>query len=169
MNCATCQAALPELLLEPAAAQTEAVRAHLEACNSCRQELQSLQSTFALLDQWSAPEPSPWFDQRMAARLREEQATEPEGWLERLRSRLLFSTGRQLRPTLAGAFALALVLGGGAAANFSGLLQPHPPEASAAVQDLQILDRNDQTIQTMDQLLQDDSQNDDGTAAAPSS
>jgi hypothetical protein len=38
------------------------------------------------------------------------------------------------------------------------------PETSAAVQDLQILDKNDQALQTMDQLLQDDAAADDSTS-----
>jgi hypothetical protein len=37
------------------------------------------------------------------------------------------------------------------------------------VQDLQILDKNDQALQTMDQLLQDDSAADDGSTAPPTS
>ncbi|WP_433965124.1 hypothetical protein [Tunturiibacter gelidiferens] len=122
-----------------------------------------MQATFALLDTWQAPEPSPYFDQKLAVRLREEQALAPAGWFERLRSRLLFNTGRQLRPALAGGLALVLLLGGGAVANFTGF--PHStPETSAAVQDLQILDKNDQALQTMDQLLQDDAPADDSTA-----
>ena len=40
-------------------------------------------------------------------------------------------------------------------------------EASATVQDLQILDKNDQALQTMDQLLQDDSAGDDSATAPP--
>ena len=87
-------------------------------------------------------------------RLREEQALAPAGWFERLKTRLLFNTGRQFRPAMAGALALVLVVGGGTFANVSGFLQPKPG-ISAAVQDLQILDKNDQALQTMDQLLQD--------------
>ena len=102
------------------------------------------------------------------ARLRDEQAAAPESFFERLRSTLLFSTGRQLRPILAGALALVLAVGGGTAVTLSHVLHPATVEASAAVQDLQIIDRNDQAIQTMDQLLQDDSP-DDGTTATPAS
>ena len=169
MNCTVCRAALPDLLLDPAAGRALSMRAHLAECAGCREELRSLEATFALLGEWSAPEPSPWFDQRMAARLREEVASPPEGWFERMRSRLLFNTGRQLRPAMAGALALALALGGGAAASLSGVFHPHPEQVSAAVQDLQILDRNDQTFQTMDQLLQDDNQSDDTAGTSPSS
>jgi hypothetical protein len=79
---------------------------------------------------------------------------------------LLFNTGRQFRPALAGALALILLVGGGTFANLSGFGHS-TPHVSAAVQDLQILDRNDQALQTMDQLLQDDGPGDD--AAPPSS
>ena len=60
----------------------------------------------ALLDAWKAPEPSQYFDQKLAVLLREEQEKEPAGWLERLRERLLWNTGRQFRPALVGAMAL---------------------------------------------------------------
>lgn len=156
MNCQTCQTALPDLLLDPASPTALAAASHLSACPPCQAELSELQSTFALLDAFEAPEPSPWFDTRLAVRLREAQAAPPESLWQRFVATLQFSTGRHLRPALAGAFALILLLGGGTAAQLSGVFQ-HPPQASAAVQDLQILDRNDQAFQTMDQLLDDPS------------
>ncbi len=164
MNCKDCQAALPDVLLDPASACAARAKSHLAGCPICLEELDSLQATFHLLDAWEAPEPSPWFDQRLSIRLRQEIAARPEDWLERMRSRLLFSTGRQLRPALAGALALALLVGGGTAASISGVLDAKHKGVSAAVQDLQILDRNDQTFQAMD-ILQDDSPADEGTAA----
>jgi anti-sigma factor RsiW len=57
---------------------------HLNACASCAQELESMQRTMALLDEWQAPEPSPYFDSRLRARLRE-VAAEPRSWLSWLR------------------------------------------------------------------------------------
>ena len=160
MICHDCQSALPDLLLDPASPSNAAARAHLDTCAACRQEFNSLEATFALLDLWQAPEPSPYFDQKLGVRLREEQAIAPAGWFERIRTRLLFNTGRQFRPALAGALALVLLLGGG---TFSGITSSHSRkvEASATVEDLQILDKNDQALQTMDQLLQDDSPADD--------
>ena len=154
MKCKDCQSVFLDLLLEPGAPANTAARSHIESCAECKQEFKSLEATFALLDTWKAPEPSPYFDQKLAVRLREEQALAPAGWLERLKSRLLFNTGRQFRPALAGALALVLVVGGGTFADVSGLLHPKPP-ISAAVQDLQIIDKNDQALETMDQLLQD--------------
>lgn len=168
MNCTQCKTALPDLLLDPKSRQARAAAPHLAGCSTCREELDGLQSTFAALDQWVAPEPSPWFDQRLAARLREAQAAEPEGFFERLRTRVLFSTGRQFRPLLAGALALVLAVSGGTALEVSHLLHPGTVQASATVEDLQILDRNDQALQTMDQLLQDDSV-DDGATSPPAS
>jgi len=167
MNCKDCQTVFLDLLLEPGAPANVAARSHIESCADCKQEFESLKATFALLDAWKSPEPSPYFDQKLAVRLREEQALAPAGWFERLKSRLLFNTGRQFRPALAGALALILVVGGGTFADVSGFLRPKP-QISAAVQDLQILDKNDQAIQTMDQLLQDDGSADD-TATPPSS
>ena len=73
---------------------------------------------------WQAPEPSPYFDQKLAVRLREEQAEAPAGWFERLKTRLLFNTGRQFRPAIAGALALVLLVGGGTFADLSGFLTP---------------------------------------------
>jgi len=167
MNCKDCQSVLLDLLLDPGAPSHAAVRNHLESCPECNREFNSLEATFALLDTWEAPEPSPYFDQKLAVRLREEQAMPPAGWFERLKSRLLFNTGRQFRPALAGALALILLVGGGTFANLSGFGHS-APQASAAVQDLQLLDKNDQALQAMDQLLQDAGPADD-TATPPSS
>ena len=153
MICHDCQSALPDLLLDPAAPSNAAARAHMESCAECRHEFESIQATMDLLDTWKAPDPSPYFDQRLAVLIREEQAKAPEGFFERMRARLLFNTGRQFRPALAGALALILLIGGGTVANFSG--NHGKPEASAVTTDLQVLDKNDQALQTMDQLLQD--------------
>lgn len=169
MICYDCQSALPELLLDPAALSNAAAREHLKSCPACNQELQSLEATFALLDTWQAPEPSPYFDQKLAVRLREEQMQPSAGWVERLRSRVLFNTGRQFRPALVGALAMALLVAGGAFADLSGFPHPAKAQVSATVNDLQILDNNDQALQTMSLLLQDDGSNNDGTAASPSS
>jgi anti-sigma factor RsiW len=167
MNCKDCQTVLLDLLLDPGVPTHGAARKHLESCPKCNQEFKSLEATFTLLDAWKAPDPSPYFDQKLAVRLREEQAKAPEGWFERLKSRLLFNTGRQFRPALAGALALILLAGGGTFANLSGFSHSKP-QASAAVQDLQILDKNDQALQAMDQLLQDDGPVDDN-ATPPTS
>ncbi len=167
MNCTDLQKKLPDFLLDQQPLPEDA-RAHLNTCAPCGLEYASFQSTFSLLDTWQAPEPSPYFDQKLAVRLREEAAAAPAGWFERLRSRLLFNTGAQFRPMLAGAMAVMFVAGGGAFAGFSGLAgHQGTAQVSATVGDLQILDKNDQALQQMDQLLQDDGNSDDDAAASP--
>lgn len=162
MICRDCKSVLPDLLFDPAAPSNLAAQAHVDSCAECRAELDSLQATFTLLDEWKAPEPSPYFDQKLAVRLREEQSAAPAGWFERLRSRLLFNTGRQFRPAFATSLALVLLVGGGTIAD----LRMHTPrhEASAAITDLQIFDKNDQALQTMDQLFLEESAADDPSA-----
>jgi hypothetical protein len=161
-DCKQCRSALPDLLLDPtAAAATAAARQHLAACSACAAELDALRSTFAALDDWTAPEPSPFFDTRLYARLREAQAAQPEGFFERVHSFLLFSTGRQLRPALAGALALVLTISGATFAGVHGSLGNQTTRASATVNDLKILDNNAQTLQQMDQLLDDGNDDND--------
>ena len=165
MDCKRCQNELADYLFEPASEEMarSPVGRHLAECEACRTEEAELRKTMNLLDTWAAPEPSPYFDQKLAVLLREEQANPPAGWFEKIRERLLFNTGHQFRPMLAGALALVLVLGGGTFAGLTVFSHPAPEvQASAAVNDLQILDRNEQAIQQMDQLLQDDG--DDGDA-----
>jgi len=164
MNCKICRNDLPNLLLDPAAAQSAAARAHIASCTACAQELAALQSTMSLLDAWKAPAVSAYFDQKLAVRLREEQAAPTPGWFEQLKTRLTLNTGRQFRPALAGAMALLLVAGGGSI-GISSFTHPQPAavHASAVVNDLKILDRNEQALQQMDQLLQDDAAADDNS------
>jgi len=176
-NCKDCRSHLPDLLLgnpndkEAYTATHPELKEHLAACAACRTELAELRSTLALLDEWKAPELSPYFDSRLQARLREAAAAPPEGLWERARSFFLFSTGRQLRPALAGALAFAMIIGGGGA--FVGIhgFGPGPglqqPQASATVNDLKIMDNNIQAEQQMDQLLDDSSPSADDGAAVP--
>jgi anti-sigma factor RsiW len=167
MNCKTCHDALPNLLLDPAAPSNAAARAHLATCAACAQELASYEATMSLLDTWQAPEVSPYFDQKLAVRLREEQAAPAPGWFEQIRTRLLLNTGRQFRPALAGVMALLLIAGGGTfgISNFRG----HQAPVSATVNDLQILDKNEQALQQMDQLLEDAAPADNPDATTPQS
>jgi len=154
-DCKTCRTHLADLLLDTsyAAAHPE-VAEHIAACAECRTELEELQATFALLDEWKAPEPSPYFDTKLHARLREAQASEPEGFWSRTRAFLTYSTGHRLRPALAGMMVVAVMLAGGG--TFAGLYQHSTPiavQASPTVNDLKLLDNNAQAVQQMDQLL----------------
>jgi hypothetical protein len=168
-TCKDCRSHLPDMLLDDAyiGAHPE-LKEHLLACAACRAELAELRSTFALLGEWKAPEVSPYFDSRLHARLREAVDAAPEGLWERTRSFFLFSTGRQLRPALAGALAFVLLIGGGTFANFYHAASSVPqPQASATVNDLKILDNNAQAEQQMDQLLDDSTAGANDSAAVP--
>jgi hypothetical protein len=112
---------------------------HLESCDRCAEDLKTMRATMALLDQWQAPEPSPYFDTRLQARLREEMARPQARWFQWFR-----------RPVLAAA--LTVLLGVGLGVFFtkkSGIYpngsQPTMAEISepgTAVSDLQTLDKN---------------------------
>ena len=173
MDCKNFQNELPDLILTPGARPSLAAVAHMKSCPPCAQEYLSFQGTFAALDSWKAPEPSPYFDQKLAVMIREEQAQPRMSFFERMQARFLFNTGANFRPAMVGALALALIAGGGG--SFVGLHGFHSnttPQASATLNDLEILDRNEQAFQQMDELQQDDDNNpatpqpaDDGGAA----
>ena len=159
-DCAKLKSSLPDLLLDPAALSTTMrmqLDQHLLACRECREELTGLQATMNLLDSWHAPEPSPYFQTRMQARLRAEKEAAPEGFWERLRSRMLFSTNVPMRAVGAAGLAVALILGGG-----TGIYEMHvanqapQTQASATVRDLQSLDGNAQVFQQLSSLDTDD-------------
>jgi len=167
IDCKTCKSHLADLLLDHgfAAAHPE-LSAHLVGCDACRTELAELRSTFALLDEWAAPEPSPYFDPRMHVLLREAAAAPPEGLWERTRAFFLFSTGRHLRPAMTGALALLMLIGGGTGI---GIYEHNNTvvAASPTVNDLRILDNNAQAIQQMDQLLDESAPSPDDNTAPP--
>ena len=166
MDCKTCRSHLPDMLLNPDYAAEPAAAAHLLACADCRAELEELQSTFALLDAWEAPEPSPYFDARVRAHLRTAEQAAPEGLWERLVATLRFSTGRGLRSALAGAFLFLLLLGGGTVATLWENHPAAPVVSSPAVNDLKIYDNNAQALEQMDLL---DEPSSDGGANPPQS
>jgi hypothetical protein len=173
MDCKSFQKELPDLVLTANVRPSLAAVAHMRECPPCSEEYLSFQSTFAALDSWQTPEPTAYFDQKLAVRLREEQAAPRMSWLERLQTRLLLNTGRNFRPMVAGALGLALVISGGGIVGINGLpnwTTPPAPTASATVQDLQILDRNEQAFQQLDELQQGEDngvQNHDAAPVAP--
>jgi hypothetical protein len=169
-DCRTMMAQLPELLpdlvLDPAAVPFAATR-HLEDCSGCRaavdRELGAHVETMQLLDQWKAPEVSPYFHSRMTALLREEQARPRTGWAswrERAQSWFLLSNLHVKPAAGVAALGLLLAIGGGAyldlnqnqmGQNQMGQVAP-APQASATVRDLQSLDENAQVFQQMNSL-----------------
>lgn len=81
---------------------TPEISGHLAGCGACAGKLEEFRQTMALLDEWQAPEPSPYFDVRLQARLREEMAKPQAGWLGWFR-----------RPVLAAALTVVMAIGVG--------------------------------------------------------
>lgn len=152
MKCEKLQAYLPDMIFDPTRVPTEAMQ-HVKECAACAGELKELQATMQLLDSWKAPAPSPYFDTRLAVRLREARESEAPGWMERLRLRFLFGSDLHLRPAVAAAFALLVIVSGGSYMGIVSLnhtvVPSHPQAVSATVNDLELLDSNAQTLQQL--------------------
>jgi len=120
-------------------AVTPEVNKHLESCAGCAGKLNEFRQTMALLDEWQVPEPSPYFDVRLRARLREEAARQPAGWWQWIR-----------KPALAVSLAVLMVMSITLFRTDAGR-NPAPDgpramvaEPGTAVGDLQALDRNNE-------------------------
>jgi predicted anti-sigma-YlaC factor YlaD len=136
-----CNNEIHELLPDLAAglaSVTPEVNEHLRSCAACAETLAEFRKTMALLDEWQAPEPSPYFDTRLRARLREESARQPAGWWAWAR-----------RPAMALSLAVVMVAGVGlyrmerksaSPPNTAGQFADVQP--GTAVGDLQTLDKN---------------------------
>jgi predicted anti-sigma-YlaC factor YlaD len=141
---------IKERMLDVAAGLTEPTaeeRAHLAICHACAAKLEEMRQTMALLDEWQSPEPTPYFDVRLQARLREEMAKPQGSWLRWFR-----------RPALAAALTVLMGVGliffrghglhnGGEDEVASMDVQP-----GTAVGDLQALDRNHELYADFDLL-----------------
>jgi hypothetical protein len=150
---------LRERMPDVAAGLSEATAAessHLASCISCAEQLKAMQETMALLDEWQVPEPSPYFDVRLQARLREEMAKPQAGWAMRW--------FRQ--PVIAAA--LTVIIGIGVGMFFSQGPRIHNPQPmladnappGTAVSDLQTLDSNHDLYANFDLLDDMDLQQD---------
>ena len=135
MSCKEIHEYLPDIAsgLEPASTQVEE---HLRSCTECSRKLDEFRQTMALLDEWQVPEPSPYFDTRLQARLREEVARPQWGWLHWLR-----------KPALAVALTLLLGVGislfrGGSPLNGNKNVVTASADPGTPVGDLQALDKN---------------------------
>jgi predicted anti-sigma-YlaC factor YlaD len=159
MNCNGVREFLPDVASGVAAASAE-TQAHLRECPQCTTQLENLRRTLALLEEWQTPEPSPYFDTRLYARLREEMATAPaRSWLAWLR-----------KPALAGSVAALLFVGvslfyGGPSLNNSPSAVTSwemnvTAQPGTAVGDLQALDKNHDLYADFDVLDQLEVQHD---------
>jgi hypothetical protein len=120
---------------------------HLATCTACAEQLSAMRATMALLDEWKAPEPSPYFDVRLQARLREEMAKPQVGWLQWFR-----------RPVMAAALTVLMGVGlglffvRGNGGGRDGQVSSNYVERGTAVSDLQDLDQNHQLYSDYDVL-----------------
>jgi hypothetical protein len=160
-KCTGMESKLADMLLDPAKAPAK-VQAHVAGCGDCRAELAELQATMALLDEWKTPEPNPYFLTRFNARMREERAAAPAGWLARLRARFVYGPAMHVRPMAAMALSVMLLIGGGTYLGITNLEKPVTPQGQAAVvNDLQTLDSNAQILDQMEALSNNTSQSGD--------
>jgi hypothetical protein len=164
-NCTGMESKLADLLLDPERVPAK-VKAHVDACESCREELAELRATMALLDTWESPEPSPYFLSKLDARMREERATAPaswpESWIARVRARLTYGPSMHVRPLAAMALAVVLLVGGGTYLGVTDIDQPStPPGQAAVVHDLQTLDSNAQLLDQLEAMSTTNNENGD--------
>jgi hypothetical protein len=160
-SCTGMETKLAEMLLDPESVPAK-VRDHVEECAGCREELAELRATMELMDGWEAPEPSPYFLTRLDARMREERATAPAGWLERLRARISYGPSMHVRPLAAMALTVVLLVGGGAYLDVADLDQSAmPPGPTAVVHDLQTLDNNAQLLDQLETMSNTSTENGD--------
>jgi predicted anti-sigma-YlaC factor YlaD len=169
MNCNEIRELLPDITTSAGMDATKLqpeVEKHIASCDACAAHLRDLQKTMALLDEWQAPEPSPYFDTRLEARLseerREEMARPHATWLSWLRRPAWAMSAAGV--VLAG----ALVVGIGSKSYIfqTEAISTNPPslglpvEPGTAVGDLQALERNDDLYADFDMLdelqVQDD-------------
>lgn len=140
-----------ENMIEGLGSQPNApVAAHLASCAECAQVWAGLQATFAAMDDWKSPEPSPFFQTRLNARLADvkwEESSAPTGIFRWLRDPVAaFRSGFRLAAVAVGvAAALALAVGVSTyhPAQRSGPDKSAATQVSPAVNDLQKLDKDE--------------------------
>ena len=169
MDCKEIHERLPDLAAGMEVLTPE-VEKHIASCAACSAQLHDFQKTMALLDEWQAPEPSPYFDTRLQARLREEMARPPVRWYSRLMPSRLTQRW-MVRPVWAMSvaavlFTVAIGIGNRSYISQTETIATKPPtlglpvQPGTAVGDLQALERNDDVYADFDVLdelqVQDD-------------
>jgi anti-sigma factor RsiW len=159
MKCNEIYERMPDLAAGLDAATPE-VNEHLQTCPGCAGKLNEFRQTMALLDEWQVPEPSPFFDVRLQARLREEMAKQPAGWWQWIR-----------KPALAVSLAVLMVMSitlfrtdAGRNRTLDGS-RAMAAEPGTAVGDLQALDKNNELYSDFELL--DDLQAQQDASANP--
>jgi predicted anti-sigma-YlaC factor YlaD len=169
MTCNDIRELMPDLAAGLSAATPE-MDEHILSCSECERTLNAMRQTMTVLDEWQVPEPSPYFDVRLHARLREEMARRPVSWLEWLRKPALavsltvlmvmsvtlfrFNNGKVETKSESHPIVASNQLGSATQASLA--------EPGSAVGDLQMLDKNHDLYSDFDVL--DDLQVQDGNA-----
>lgn len=130
MNCNEIRERMPEVAAGFSAFTADESK-HLTSCDACAEQLKQMQATMALLDEWQAPELSPYFDTRLQARLREEMAKPQAAWGQWFR-----------RPVLAAALTVVMGIGVGLLVTKRSEPGPVAEGPGTAVSDLTALEKN---------------------------
>jgi predicted anti-sigma-YlaC factor YlaD len=139
MKCNEIRELLPDLAAGLLRAEPD-LDLHLRSCTECAGTLEELRKTMALLDEWQTPEPSPYFDVRLQALLREEAAKQQHRWLAWM-----------MRPVVAVSMAVVLVAGVSAFwVEQYRQAKPVPVVVGSAVSDLQVLENNHDMLSDSD-------------------
>lgn len=117
---------------------------HLKSCAACTGKLAEVRQTMALLDEWRAPEPSPYFDTRLMARVREEKG-QPSGWWQWLRK-------PALAVSLAVLMGMSITLFRNDAGNRGDGQVVIAAEPGSAVSDLSAMDKDSELYSDFDVL-----------------
>ncbi len=152
MKCEQLRQEFIEVVLSGMQSVSPETQEHLRSCPACAGELASLQRTMGLLDEWQAPEPTPYFATRLQARMREETLSPTRDWFAWLR-----------RPALAAVAAVLIAVGVGLlelnpfnhdsntlATKDGNVVRVNAP--GTAVSDLQYLDKNADLFADFDAL-----------------
>ena len=123
---------------------TPEISGHLAGCDACAGKLEAFRRTMALMDEWKAPEPSPYFDVRLQARLREEMAKPQPGWLAWFRQPILAASLTVLMGIGVGLFFARNSGIYGTSDNSVAIVevQSQAAQPGTAVSDLQSLEKN---------------------------
>ncbi len=150
MKCEEIREVMPDLasgLMEV----TPEMGGHLAECGACAGKMEEFRRTMALLDEWKAPEPSPYFDVRLQARLREEMAKPQAGWLTWFRRPVLAASLTVLMGIGVGLF---FTKGDGVYNSRNNIVADSQVQAEpgTAVSDLQALEKNHDLYSDFDLL-----------------
>ena len=149
MNCDEVRERIPDV----AAGLTEmnpVESQHVASCAACTGKLAEFRQTMALLEEWRAPEASPYFDVRLQARLREEMAKPQVGWVQWFRRPVLAAALTLLMGLGVGMFFVRGWEGSGTDNSLSGNFGMAEP--GTAVGDLQALDSNHEQYSDLELL-----------------